>query len=153
MPTKKSKYDTLNYVYKFDSIIGSFKNARPNFLSFNSFLDVFRVVMRGSIFPMDLIVMPVFAFADKGDYLVSAGCTITVKFNAKDEILVYRICICLDVFRVVMRGSIFPTGLVVMPVFACADKGDYTVSVGCTVTVKFNPKASCTDSFWLSDFL
>ena len=34
-----------------------------------------------------LIVMPVFACADKADYLVSAGCTITVKFNAKDEIL------------------------------------------------------------------
>ena len=100
-----------------------------------------------------LIVMPVFACADKADYLVSAGCTITVKFNAKDEILVYRICIFWDVFRVVMRGSIFPTGLIVMPVFACADKGDYTVSVGCTITVKFNPKASCTASFWLSDFL
>ena len=37
-----------------------------------------------------------------------------------------------------MRGSIFPTGLIVMPVFACADKGDYAVSVGCTITVKFN---------------
>ena len=46
----------------------------------------------------------------------------------------------LDVFRVVMRGSIFPTGLIVMPVFACADKGDYAVSVGCTITVKFNAK-------------
>ena len=34
----------------------------------------------------------------------------------------------LDVFRVVMRGSIFLTGLIVLPVFACADKGDYTVS-------------------------
>ena len=45
------------------------------------------------------------------------------------------------------------TGLIVIPVFACADKGDYTVSVGCTITVKFNPKASCTASFWLSDFL
>ena len=97
--------------------------------------------------------MPVFACADKADYLVSAGCAITVKFNAKDEILVYRICIFWDVFRVVMRGSILPTGLIVMPVFACADKGDYTVSVGCTITVKFNPEASCTASFWLSDFL
>ena len=55
------------------------------------FLDVFRVVMRGSIFPTGLIVMPVFACADKGDYLVSAGCTLTVKFNATDEILVYKI--------------------------------------------------------------
>ena len=41
-----------------------------------------------------------------------------------------------------MRGSIFPTGLIVMPVFACADKGDYAVSVGSTITVKFNAKAS-----------
>ena len=34
----------------------------------------------------------------------------------------------LDVFRVVMRGSTFLTGLIVLPVFACADKGDYTAS-------------------------
>ena len=59
----------------------------------------------------------------------------------------------LDVFRVVMRGSIFLTGHIVMPVFACADKGDYAVSEGCTITVKFNAKASSTASFWLSDFL
>ena len=32
-----------------------------------------------------------------------------------------------DVFRVVMRGSTFLIGLIVLPVFACADKGDYTV--------------------------
>ena len=52
----------------------------------------------------------------------------------------YRLCIFLDVFRVVMRGSIFPTGHIVMPVFACADKGDYVVSAGSTITVKFNAK-------------
>ena len=33
----------------------------------------------------------------------------------------------IDVFRVVMRGSTFLIGLIVLPVFACADKGDYTV--------------------------
>ena len=32
----------------------------------------------------------------------------------------------IDVFRVVMRGSTFLIGLIVLPVFACADKGDYT---------------------------
>ena len=42
----------------------------------------------------------------------------------------------LDVFRVVMPGSIFPTGLLVMPVI-CAN---YVVSVGCAITVKFNAK-------------
>ena len=49
------------------------------------FLDVFHVVMRGSIFLMSLIVMPVFACADKGDFEVSARCTITVKFNVEDD--------------------------------------------------------------------
>ena len=48
------------------------------------------------------------------------------------------ICTFLDVFRVVMRVSISPTGLIVMPVFACSDKGDYLVSAGCSITVKFN---------------
>ena len=45
----------------------------------------------------------------------------------------YWICMLLYIFRVVMRGSICLTGLVVMPVFACADKGDYAVSVRCTI--------------------
>ena len=37
-----------------------------------------------------------------------------------------------------MRGSIFQTGLLMLPVFAFADKGDYPVSLVCTITVKFN---------------
>ena len=46
----------------------------------------------------------------------------------------------------------FPTGHIVLPVFASADKGGYAVSVGCTITVKFNAIASCTACILLSGF-
>ena len=50
----------------------------------------------------------------------------------------YRKCIFLDVLRVVMRGSTFPTGLSDAGLCFVLTRATMRLFSGCTITVKFN---------------